>query len=77
MTPEQQQLIDFFAGLELPPGPQHVNPYSVFLNLPRTVITRLADLHSEVETTQQSAAVMLQEVKEWLLNSNDKSDSLD
>jgi len=67
LATEHQQLIDFFAGRELPVGPQHVNPYSVFLNLSGAVQTRLADLYCDVETTQLSAILMLREVKDWLL----------
>jgi len=68
LSTQHQQLIDFFAGRNLPSGPQHVNPYSVFLNLSGAVQTRLADLYCDVETTQQSAALMLREVKDWLLS---------
>ncbi|WP_461075164.1 DUF6965 family protein [Spirosoma flavus] len=63
---EHQALVDFFAERQLPTGPQHVNDYSVFFNLPAAVNSRLSQLHSDVEATRKSAALMLEEVKNWL-----------
>lgn len=63
---EYQELVDFFTACDLPAGPQHINEYSVFLNLPGAVNTGLQRLHSDVEATSQSAARMLSEVKHWL-----------
>lgn len=64
---EYQQLVDFFSICDLPTGPQHINEFSVFLNLPRAVNTNLQCLNSGVEATSQSAARMLTEVKQWLI----------
>lgn len=66
LSPDHQALVDFFSAYELPTGPQHINAYSVYLNLPSAVSNRLRQLHSEVEATQKSAALMLGEVKDWL-----------
>ena len=66
---EHQELVDFFTGRILPSGPQHVNSYSVFLNLDKAVKEHLKRLQSERETTRLQAAILLQEVKHWLLNS--------
>jgi hypothetical protein len=67
LSREHQELVDFFSSRDLPTGPQHINEYSVMLNLSGAVNTRLQQLHSEVEATRKSAALMLSEVKEWLL----------
>lgn len=64
---EYQELADFFSACDLPTGPQHINEYSVFLNLSGAVHSGLQRLHSEVEATSQSAARMLTEVKQWLV----------
>ncbi|GAB3040398.1 DUF6965 family protein [Spirosoma pulveris] len=64
---EHEELENFFRDRSLPSGPQHINEYSVFLNLPGAVTTQLQWLHSEVAATRKSAAVMLQEVRDWLL----------
>ncbi|WP_461103323.1 DUF6965 family protein [Spirosoma koreense] len=64
---EYQQLVDFFSDRTLPTGPQHVNPYSVFFNLSSAVHTNLKLLHSEVTATSASAARMLTEVRQWLI----------
>ena len=66
LSQEYQALVDFFTDYSLPSGPQHINSYSTFLNLSGAVHTRLQQLHSNVEATQKSAALMLSEVKEWL-----------
>ena len=66
LSSDHQALVDFFSTHELPSGPQHVNAYSVYLNLPNAVTSRLRQLHSEVEATRKSAALMLDEVKNWL-----------
>ncbi|GAB3987241.1 hypothetical protein GCM10028807_06730 [Spirosoma daeguense] len=63
---EHQTLVDFFADRTLPTGPQHVNEYSIFLNLSGAVNARIAQLQSDVEATRNSAALMLEEVKSWL-----------
>lgn len=67
LSQEHQELVDFFSGRELPTGPQHINEYSVLLNLSGAVNTRLQQLYSEVEATRKSAALMLNEVKDWLI----------
>ncbi|MBD2754158.1 DUF6965 family protein [Spirosoma validum] len=64
---EYQELVDFFSASDLPTGPQHVNEYSVFLNLSGAVSSSLQRLQSEVEATSLSAARMLTEVKQWLV----------
>ncbi|WP_460936917.1 DUF6965 family protein [Spirosoma humi] len=64
---DHQELINFFANRPLPSGPQHVNPYSVFLNLPDAVETQLKQLRSEVDASRKSAAITLREVQEWLV----------
>lgn len=76
LSHEHQELVDFFSGLELPTGPQHINEYSVMLNLAGAVHTRLQQLNSEVEATRKSAVLMLSEVKAWLLE-NAKPDGLE
>ncbi|MBD2705164.1 hypothetical protein IC229_31370 [Spirosoma sp. BT702] len=63
---EHQALVDYFADRNLPTGPQHINEYSIFFNLPAAVNSRLTQLHSDVEATRNSAALMLEEVKNWL-----------
>ncbi|WP_420150034.1 DUF6965 family protein [Spirosoma sp.] len=65
---EYQELVDFFSDCELPTGPQHINSYSVFLNLSGAVKNNLQRLYSEVEATSQSAARMLLEVMQWVKN---------
>ncbi|GAB4051289.1 DUF6965 family protein [Spirosoma litoris] len=67
LSREHQELVDFFSGRDLPTGPQHINEYSVLLNLQGAVNTRLQQLYSEVEATRKSAALMLTEVKDWLM----------
>lgn len=66
LSPDHQALVDFFSAYELPTGPQHINAYSVFLNLPSAVNNRLRQLNSEVDATRKSAALMLGEVRDWL-----------
>ena len=66
LSQEHQALVDFFADHSLPSGPQHINAYSIYLNLQGAVHNRLQQLHSDVEATRKSAALMLTEVKEWL-----------
>ena len=63
---QYQELVDFFTGRALPTGPQHVNPFSVYLNLPGAVEMHLQQLDSKVEASHKSAALMLTEVKQWL-----------
>ena len=67
LSQEHQALVDFFLGRELPAGPQHINPYSVFLNVPKAVDCHLQGLYSEVEATQNASARLLQEIKAWLI----------
>ncbi|MFD2937901.1 DUF6965 family protein [Spirosoma flavum] len=67
LNSEYQELVDFFSGRDLPHGPQHINEYSVFLNLSGAVSTQLQRLYSEVEATRKSAEIMLHEVKDWLI----------
>ncbi|QDK81650.1 hypothetical protein EXU85_24780 [Spirosoma sp. KCTC 42546] len=67
LSHEHQELVDFFSDRELPTGPQHINEYSVMLNLAGAVDTRLQQLYSEVDATRKSAALMLSEVRSWLL----------
>lgn len=66
LSTEHQELINFFANRPLPSGPQHVNPYSVFLNLPGAVEVQLNQLRSDVEASRKSAAIILREVKDWI-----------
>jgi len=66
LSSDHQELINFFANRPLPSGPQHVNPYSVFLNLSDAVETQLKQLRSEVDASRKSAAIILCEVKEWV-----------
>lgn len=66
LSTEHQELVNFFANRPLPSGPQHVNPYSVFLNLSGAVEVQLNQLRSEVEASRKSAAIMLREVQEWI-----------
>lgn len=68
LTSEQQELVAFFSDRELPAGPQHVNDYSVFINLTDAVQAQLKHLQSDVLISQQSATRLLQEVKNWLDN---------
>lgn len=65
---DHQELVDFFTGRPLPAGPQHLNPYSVFLDLNGAVVSHLHRLGSEVEATRRSSALTLTEVKKWLLS---------
>lgn len=67
LSSEHQELEKFFLGRSLPTGPQHINEYSVFLNLSGAVATQIQWLHSEVAATRKSAAIMLQEVRAWML----------
>lgn len=64
---EHQDLVNFFANRPLPTGNQHINEYSIFLNLTGAVDVQLKQLQSDVEASRKSAAVMLIEVKNWLL----------
>ncbi|GAB2520547.1 DUF6965 family protein [Spirosoma aerophilum] len=66
LSSEHQELVNFFNGQSLPSGPQHVNEYSVFLNLSGAIESQLKQLQSDVEASRKSAAVMLGEVKDWL-----------
>jgi hypothetical protein len=66
LSSEHQELVEFFNGHTLPTGPQHVNEYSVFLNLAGAIESQLKQLQSDVEASRKSAAVMLREVKSWL-----------
>lgn len=67
LSTEHQELVNFFDNRPLPAGPQHINPYSVFLNLPGAVEGQLRQLRSEVEASRKSAAIMLQEVRAWVI----------
>ena len=71
LSHEHQTLVDFFADCALPSGPQHVNEYSVFLNLPRAVSTHVSRLSSDVEATRKSAAALLTEVRDWMMERGD------
>ncbi len=64
---DYQELINFFANRPLPIGPQHINEYSIFLNLTGAVAVQLKQLQSGVEASRKSAALMLYEVKAWLI----------
>ncbi len=66
LTHEHQKLVDFFASRTLPSGPQHINQYSVFFDLPGAVNKQLQQIRSDVEATRKSAAIMLREVQDWL-----------
>lgn len=67
LSTEHQELINFFASRPLPTGPQHINEYSVFLNLPGAVSSQIRQLQSDVEASQRSAALMLNQVRKWLM----------
>ena len=67
LSTDHQELINFFADRPLPSGPQHVNSYSVFLNLPGAVDVQLKQLRSEVDASRKSAEIILREVQEWLI----------
>lgn len=67
LSTEHQELVNFFANRPLPSGPQHVNSYSVFLNLPGAVEVQLNQLRSEVEASRKSAAAILREVQNWVM----------
>jgi hypothetical protein len=67
LSDDHQALVDFFASTTLPTGVQHVNEYSVFLDLPAATKTYLERLNSDVETNQQSAARALTGIRDWAL----------
>lgn len=67
LTEDNQALIDFFAHHSLPSGFQHVNEYSVYLDLPGAVSTFLQRLQSDVVTNQKSAAMALIQIREWAI----------
>ena len=67
LSTDHQELINFFANRPLPSGPQHVNSYSVFLNLPDAVEAQLRQLRSDVDASRKSAAIILREVQEWII----------
>jgi hypothetical protein len=67
LNDDHQALVDFFARITLPTGFQHVNEYSVFLDLPVATETYLRRLHSDVDTNRQSAALALTGIKEWAM----------
>jgi hypothetical protein len=71
LSDEHQSLVDFFAGITLPDGFQHVNAYSVFLDLPGATDTYLKRLHSDVDANRRSAALALSEIREWALRQQD------
>lgn len=68
LSTEYQELIDFFTGRQIPTGPQHVNPYSVYLNLQGAVEMHLQQLQSNVEASRKAAFLMLVQVRDWLAN---------
>ncbi|WP_461115402.1 DUF6965 family protein [Spirosoma jeollabukense] len=68
LSKEHQELVNFFANQSLPTGPQHINEYSVFLNLPGAVSAQLKQLQSDVDASRRSAALMLNQVRNWLMN---------
>lgn len=63
---DDQELVNFFAGCELPAGPQPINDYSVFLNLSGAVSTHLQRLHSDGEASPKSATLLLREIRQWV-----------
>jgi hypothetical protein len=67
LSDEHQALVDFFAPITLPTGFQHVNAYSVFLDLPGAVNTYIKRLHSTVEADRKSAALALNGIRNWVL----------
>lgn len=75
LSQEHQALVDFFADCALPSGPQHVNEYSVFLSLSGAVSTHLPRLSSDVDATRKSAAALLTEVREWVMERSNLSNS--
>ncbi|SFB88313.1 DUF6965 family protein [Spirosoma endophyticum] len=67
LSTEHQELVNFFTNRSLPTGPQHINEYSVFLNLPGAVSSQIKQLQSDVDTSRRSAALMLNQVRNWLM----------
>lgn len=67
LSTEHQELINFFSNRPLPSGPQHVNAYSVFLNLPTAVEAQLKQLRSDVDASRKSATIILREIQEWIV----------
>lgn len=67
LSDEHQALVDFFASVTLPTGFQHVNEYSVFLDLPGATRTYIQRLHSQVETDRKSAALALNGIRDWVV----------
>jgi hypothetical protein len=67
LSDDHQALVDFFAAVTLPTGVQHVNEYSVFLDLPGAARTYIQRLYSDVETNRQSAALALTGIKDWVM----------
>jgi|GEM_PF-4314246 hypothetical protein len=67
LSDDHQALVDFFASITLPTGFQHVNEYSVFLDLPGATEMYIRRLYSDVDTNRQSAALALTGIKEWAI----------
>ncbi|QKZ11323.1 hypothetical protein [Spirosoma sp. KUDC1026] len=67
LSDDHQTLVDFFATTALPTGVQHVNEYSVFLDLPAATRMYLQRLYSDVEASQRSAALALTGIRDWAL----------
>lgn len=67
LSDEHQALVDFFVSITLPTGFQHVNEYSVFLDLPGATNTYIKRLYSAVEADRKSAALALNEIRDWVL----------
>ena len=66
LSQDHQELVDFFTGCVLPAGPQHINPFSVYLDLQTAVETHIRQLFSNAEASRKAAALMLTEVRQWL-----------
>ncbi|WP_080238414.1 hypothetical protein [Spirosoma rigui] len=67
LSDEHQALVDFFARITLPTGFQHVNEYSLFLDLPGATKNYIKRLHSAVESDRKSAALALNGIRDWVL----------
>lgn len=67
LSDEHQALVDFFARITLPTGFQHVNEYSLFLDLPGATKNYIKRLHSTVESDRKSAALALNGIRDWVL----------
>jgi hypothetical protein len=68
LSEEHQALVDFFATVTLPTGFQHVNEYSIFLDLPGATQAYIQRLYSSVEADRKSAALALNGIRNWVLD---------